>query len=194
MSSSDPAEPDRNITAFFDTRDAAEAAIGKMGEAGVPRDKILLRAGAARKAGIVEDKKSLIQEVKDLVLPSESPDASVEALRHEGFLVTVRPDAESHDEILGMLEQHNGLGVESREDIWPEWKSDPGQNPAEAAIDDEFGESSAAPHDDTAAGSEEPQNVTAPDAAEATGRAEPRPQIRTDAAAPPAEPVSPPPT
>ena len=122
MSTETPAT-DRNVTAFFDTREAAEQAISQILETGLPRDKILLRAGAARRAAYVDDGKGLLQEVKELILPSEEPDAAIEALKHEGFLLSIRPEAEAHDTIVAMLEQAGGKGLESREDIWPDWKS-----------------------------------------------------------------------
>ena len=50
MSTPQP-ETDRNITAFFGSRQTAEQAVSHLVDTGVPRDRILLRTGAARKAG-----------------------------------------------------------------------------------------------------------------------------------------------
>ena len=132
---SDPPETDRNVTAFFGSRDAAEQAVAHLVETGVPRDRILLRMGVARKPAHVDDGKGLLQEVKELILPSEEPDAAVEALKHEGFLLSVRPEPDAHDAVFQMLERDGGQGVESREDIWPDWKS--GQVPSQTDHDAE---------------------------------------------------------
>ena len=123
----DAVHPDaeRNITAFFDTRDAAEQAIVDLTETGLPRERILLRVGTARKPCVVDDDKGLLQEVKELVLPSDTPDAAVETLRREGFILTVRSDPAAHDTLVIMLERDGGIGIDSRDDIWPGWKSDP---------------------------------------------------------------------
>ena len=142
--STDTPETGLNVTAFFDTREAAEQAISQVLETGLVREKILLRAGAARRAAYVDDGKGLLQEVKELILPSEEPDAAVEALKHEGFLLTIRPDAETHDAILAMLEQAGGKGLESREDVWPDWKSG-----RDASRDAEYPEGTTAEESDT---------------------------------------------
>ena len=139
--STTPPETDRNVTAFFDAREVAEQAIARLVETGVLRDRILLRAGAARKAAFVDDGKNLLQEVKELILPSEEPDAAVAAIRHEGFVLSVIHYADVHDAVFALLEQQGGKGVESREDIWPDWKSGQdrppsGDEPATTDADD----------------------------------------------------------
>ena len=126
---------DRNVTAFFNTRDEAEQAITHLTESGLPRDRILLRTGAARKAAFSDDGKGLLQEVKELILPSEEPDAAVAALKHEGFLLSARPEPDKHDAIVDLLERIGGLCVESRADIWPDWKSCADQAPSDDLID-----------------------------------------------------------
>ena len=134
MNSPSAPETDRNITAFFDTRDGAEQAIEALTSDGVPRERMLLRAGAARSLAPAGNDKSLLTEVKELVLPSETSDSAVEAVRHEGFLLTIRPDPEAHDPVLSTLKGAGALNVESRTDTWPTWKSDP-----EAARADDAG-------------------------------------------------------
>ena len=202
MSTETP-ETDRNVTAFFDTREAAEQAISQITETGLPRDKILLRTGAARRAAFVDDGKGLLQEVKELILPSEEPDAAVAALKHEGFLLSVRPEPDSHDAVFRLLEQAGGKGIESREDIWPDWKS--GQD---GSRDEEYPEGDTpesdtpqgdtpqgdtpqgdtpqgdtpqgdTPQGDTAEGSEPPRPADAPAAAQApVERSEPAGTVR----------------
>lgn len=125
MNSPDQPETDRNITAFFDSRERAKEAIEALASGGVRRDRMLLRAGAARRPAPVGNDKSLLEEVKNLVLPSDIPPAGGETMRHEGFLLTIRPDAEVHDPIIATLKDAGALNVESRTDIWPSWKSDP---------------------------------------------------------------------
>jgi hypothetical protein len=92
------------VTAFFDTREAANKAVDGLVAAGVSRDKVSVasEAGGAQTAKAEYDK-GFWESLKDLFLPEEDRYAYAEGLRRGGTIVSVRTTDADYDRALEIL-------------------------------------------------------------------------------------------
>src|SRR5947208_1432089 len=98
---------ERTVTAFFDTREEASAAVEQLAAAGIPRDDIRLLAGDSTTAAgaRVEDDRDyessgFWEGLKDLFMPDEDRYSYAEGLRRGGHMVTVTTDAAHYEQAL----------------------------------------------------------------------------------------------
>jgi hypothetical protein len=111
----------RTITAFFDKRDDANAAIQRLVTAGVQRTQISMVEGSkhssASKASDQNDT-GFWDALKDLFLLDEDRHTYSEGLRRGGFLVTVRTPNSLYDRALAILDDKGTVDLEQRVATW----------------------------------------------------------------------------
>jgi uncharacterized protein (TIGR02271 family) len=113
--------PTRTITAFFDNRADADAAIQRLVTAGVQRNEISMVEGAkqssASKASNQEDT-GFWDSLKDFFLPDEDRQTYSEGLRRGGFLLTVRTNSGLYDRALAILDDEGTVDLDQRTATW----------------------------------------------------------------------------
>lgn len=148
----------RTITAFFDDRSEADAAIARLVEAGISRDNIRLMPGASGSgAGTTASttgtsshggtssvgasstygsstsstgEPGFWDSLKDLFLPDEDRHVYAEGLRRGGYLVTVTTTETNYERVLDILEREGTIDVGQRETEWRSqgWKGYTGED------------------------------------------------------------------
>jgi len=110
----------RTITAFFDTRDAAERAAGQLASIGVGRDRVRITegAGGSTTAATQTEPKGFWEELKDLFLPEEDRHSYAEGLRRGGFLLSARVDEANYNRALEALDNEGAVNMDERESNW----------------------------------------------------------------------------
>jgi len=111
----------RTITAFFDTRNDAEAAVERIVAAGVSRQSVTIVAGAdtARgTAGTDYDDRSFFDKLGDFFMPDEDRHSYAEGLRRGGYLVSVPTTVGNRDTILDILDDEGTVDMDERETTW----------------------------------------------------------------------------
>jgi Domain of unknown function (DUF2382) len=111
----------RTITAFFDKRDDASAAIQRLVTAGVQRNQITMVEGskqgsASRSSG--QGDTGFWDALKDFFLPDEDRYTYSEGLRRGGFLVTVRTNNDLYDRALAILDDEGTVDLDQRTATW----------------------------------------------------------------------------
>jgi uncharacterized protein (TIGR02271 family) len=117
----------RNVTAYFETRAAADAAVNDLVAAGVPREQIST-AGTGSADTSAPQERSFWEELKDLFLPAEDRYAYAEGLRRGGVVVSVRSEEAIYPRVLEILDRDGAVDLEKREAAWREegWTGYPG--------------------------------------------------------------------
>ena len=130
MSMTNPAAPGlqpgstasgRTITAFFDTRAAAQSAIDDLVAAGVARERISMVEGGSEPVEtepVPTPQKGFWETLTDRFMPEEDRHSSGEGLRRGGFLLAVRDDGSRHDQILDILDREGSVNMDERESLW----------------------------------------------------------------------------
>jgi uncharacterized protein (TIGR02271 family) len=111
----------RTITAFFDKREDANAAIQRLETTGVQRSQISLVEGAKQNASVkapTQDSSGFWDSLKDFFLPEEDRHTYSEGLRRGGFLLTVRPDNNLYDRALAILDDEGAIDIDQRAATW----------------------------------------------------------------------------
>jgi len=110
----------RTITAFFDTRDAAERAAGQLASIGIGRDRVRITEGASASTSAATDTepKGFWEELKDLFLPEEDRDSYAEGLRRGGYLLSARVDDANYNRALEALDDEGAVNMDERESNW----------------------------------------------------------------------------
>ena len=110
----------RTITAFFDTREAAQRASDDLVAAGIPQRHIRLteggQTGTATTASTGE--KGFWDELKDLFLPDEDRYGYAEGLRRGGFLLSVKADEAMYTQVVDVLDRDGAINMDEREASW----------------------------------------------------------------------------
>jgi uncharacterized protein (TIGR02271 family) len=111
----------RTITAFFDKRDDANAAIQRLVTAGVQRSQISMLEGSqgssVSKASNQEDT-GFWDALKDFFLPDEDRHTYSEGLRRGGFLLTVRTNHSLYDRAVAILDDEGTVDLDQRMTTW----------------------------------------------------------------------------
>ena len=118
----------RTLTAFFDTRDAAERAASQLADLGVSRDQVRITEGAnpeatsgagpmASTAGAPHEK-GFWEGLADLFLPAEDQHTYAEGLRRGGYLVSAQVDEAHYDRALTVLDSEGAIDMDEREQSW----------------------------------------------------------------------------
>lgn len=116
----------QTITAMFDTRSEAEAAINKLGQAGVPRTNMRLSpesqstySSANRTSyDYQKDEGGFWASLKDLFLPEEDRYAYTEGMSRGGTMLIVSADEAQAAGILDVLESAGAVHLDEREAEW----------------------------------------------------------------------------
>ncbi|WP_018902136.1 hypothetical protein [Rhizobium sp. 2MFCol3.1] len=128
------------LTAFFDSRSDAEAAIDKLKSAGVSDVRLMpgYEANGDGPAAAAE-KTGFWSGLSDWFFPDEDRDVYAEGLRRGGFLVCVSVDQARYDEAHDILDAEGSIDMDERADRWREegWATGSNQQ-ASASKEDVF--------------------------------------------------------
>jgi uncharacterized protein (TIGR02271 family) len=111
----------RTITAFFDKRDDANAAIQRLVTAGVQRNQISMVEGAKQSSASKasnQEATGFWEALKDFFLPDEDRQTYSEGLRRGGFLLTVRTNENLYDRALAILDDEGTVDLDQRMATW----------------------------------------------------------------------------
>ena len=110
----------RTITAFFDTRAAADKAVTDLTAAGIPKQHITVTGSGASTTTTTsaEGDKGFWDSLKDMFLPDEDRDFYAEGLRRGGFMVAVRSEEATYNQVLDILDQDGAVDLDQREATW----------------------------------------------------------------------------
>lgn len=107
----------RTITAFFDTRQAADKAVADLTTAGIPKQHITV-TGSGSTATATENDKGFWDSLKDMFLPDDDRTFYAEGLRRGGFMVAVRSEEATYNRVLEILDQDGAVDLDQREASW----------------------------------------------------------------------------
>ena len=115
----------RTITALFDSRSDAMAAVTELGAAGIPRTAIRITpetdvttSTTATSYDTGRDEKGFWASLGDLFIPDEDRHGYAEALHRGSIMVSVSTDAAHANKAEDILEQHGTVNVDEREESW----------------------------------------------------------------------------
>ncbi|KAB0676182.1 YsnF/AvaK domain-containing protein [Aureimonas leprariae] len=116
----------QTLTAFFDSRSDAEAAIERVVDAGVSRDEIRLVEGTDSSATATTTttttepvhERGFFEALGDFFLPDEDRHSYAEGLSRGGYLVSVSTTDHNRDAILDILDDEGTVDMDERESTW----------------------------------------------------------------------------
>lgn len=110
----------RTITAFFDSRDDAQAAIDRLDALGLPAGSAKLVHGNDAVVSTDDtDNRGFWESLSDFFFPDDDRAAYAEGLRRGGFLVTASNiPADKYDEALDILDDEGSIDVDARASEW----------------------------------------------------------------------------
>jgi uncharacterized protein (TIGR02271 family) len=113
----------RTVTAFFDSRTDADAAVARLVALGVSRDGIAVRGGqtgtsGGTSTGARDDDMGFWDSLKDLFMPDDDRATYAEGLRRGGFIVTVRADSAHYERVLDVLDDEGTVDLDQRAETW----------------------------------------------------------------------------
>lgn len=112
----------RTLTAFFDTRGAAQKATDDLVAAGIPREHIKITEGAGTtevtETATATPEKGFWDELKDLFLPDEDRHSYAEGLRRGGFLLSVTVEEAYYTRAMDILDTDGSVDMDEREATW----------------------------------------------------------------------------
>lgn len=109
------------VTAFFDDRSEAQAAVDRIVRAGVSPADIKLVAGADTATTTTTTsthERGFFESLGDLFMPDEDRHTYAEGLRRGGYLVSVPTTYENRDTILDILDDEGTVDMDQREASW----------------------------------------------------------------------------
>lgn len=123
----------RTITAFYDQRAQAEAAVTRLASAGIDRANINVRAGSGNSGTVAttgHDEQGLWESLKDMFLPDEDRSTYTEGLRRGGFLVTAKISGDQYAKALDILDDEGTVDLDQRAESWRQegWSGYKGAN------------------------------------------------------------------
>ena len=116
----------QTVTAMFDNRSHAEAAIQTLTAAGVARTSIRLLPETAPATGTSattaydhqRDERGLWSSLKDTLLPNEDRYTYAEGMNRGGTMLTVSAEEAHVPRVLDILEEHGSVDLDEREATW----------------------------------------------------------------------------
>ncbi len=109
----------RTLTAFFDTRAAADQAISDLEADGVPRQHISrVDGGTASSVGTNTGSTGFWDSLKDMFMPDEDRHGYAEGLQRGGFLVSVKADEANYTRVTNILDRDGAIDMDEREASW----------------------------------------------------------------------------
>lgn len=143
----------RTITAFFDTRSEADAAIAELRDAGIDDANMSVRAGtdgSASAASTQTEHKGFFESLADIFMPDDDREVHAEGLRRGGYLVAVTPEGGSDDFIYDILESRGSVDLDDRANTWRSegWQSGHSLETSSAGLLNDESEGLTKPADD----------------------------------------------
>ena len=111
----------RTLSAFFDTRGAADQAVSDLEAAGVPRQHIHRVDGRAASAGSATSdtgSTGFLASLKDMFMPEEDRYGYAEGLQRGGYLVSVKADEANYTRVTDILDRDGAIDMDEREASW----------------------------------------------------------------------------
>ncbi|MGI3902243.1 MAG: hypothetical protein ACRYGP_29855 [Janthinobacterium lividum] len=110
----------RALTAFFDTKGAAQQAVSDIEAAGVPRSEVTLVEGGTGTADTVSgpEHEGFLAWLKDMLMSEEDRSSYAEGLRRGGYLVSVKTERVDVETVLDILDRDGAVDMEQRETTW----------------------------------------------------------------------------
>ena len=112
----------RTLTAFFDTRGAADQAISDLEAAGIPRQHIHRVDGGASSATTTSASSGggtgFLASLKDMFMPEEDRYGYAEGLQRGGYLISVRADEANYTRVMDILDRDGAVDMDQRESSW----------------------------------------------------------------------------
>jgi hypothetical protein len=106
-----------SLTAFFDRRSEAEAAIDRLQKAGVA-DVRLLPGYEAEGAPVAPDSTGFWVKLEDWLFPDDDRSLYAEGLRRGGFLVSASVDDTTYETAHDILDDEGAIDMDERADLW----------------------------------------------------------------------------
>jgi hypothetical protein len=124
------------ITAFFDSRAQAEAAVERVLAAGIQTSQVRMVEGRAGDVTGTAEPKGFFEALADFFLPDDDRSAYAEGLSRGGFVVSANVDATARDRILDILDDEGTVDMDLREQSWrDEGWAPPADVPRRSAAD-----------------------------------------------------------
>ena len=110
----------RTLTAFFDTRGAADQAISDLEAAGVPRQHIHRVEGGTTATASTSSTGStgFLASLKDMFMPEEDRYGYAEGLQRGGYLISVRTEEANFTQVMDILDRDGAVDMDEREASW----------------------------------------------------------------------------
>ena len=109
------------VTAFFEDRAAAQAAVRRVVDAGVPENAVRIVEGndpAAAGAAPAQEDKGFLDSLADFFMPDEDRYTYAEGLRRGGYVVSARVAADQHAHVAELLDDDHGVDLDERSSGW----------------------------------------------------------------------------
>lgn len=106
------------LTAFFDSRSDAEAAVDNLKEAGVTDVRLLPGYEADGEGPAAAEGSGFWSRLGDWFFPDEDRDVYAEGLRRGGFLVSASVDRSTYDTAHDILDNEGSIDMDERAVLW----------------------------------------------------------------------------
>jgi uncharacterized protein (TIGR02271 family) len=110
----------RTLTAFFDTRGAADQAISDLEAAGIPRQHIHRAEGGTTGTASTSStgNTGFLASLKDMFMPEEDRHGYAEGLQRGGYLISVRAEEANYTRVMDILDRDGAVDMDEREASW----------------------------------------------------------------------------
>ena len=108
----------RSVTAFFDTREAADKAQQDLLASGIPTGDIRVAGGEATASESAPPQHGFWESLKEFFLPEADRHLYAEGLRRGGFAVSVNTDGGAYDAVIDLLDRDGAVDMEERSAGW----------------------------------------------------------------------------
>ncbi len=108
----------RHVTAFFDSREDAEAAIDRIVAKGIARDDIRMVAGRDDTTTKATEERGFFEALGDFFMPDDDRAVYAEGLERGGYLVSLDTTADMRDDVLDILDDEGTVDMDAREESW----------------------------------------------------------------------------
>jgi len=113
----------RTVTAFFDTREEAQAAKERLQSSHIDADRIRVidkesSSSASASAGSGSENRGFFASLSDMFMPDEDRHAYAEGIDRGGYLVCAQVDEDEADEAIRILDESGSVDFGSREEQW----------------------------------------------------------------------------
>jgi len=109
------------LTAFYDDRAEADAAVRRVTDAGVPAGNVRIVEGndpAANAGTRPREDRSFMDKLGDFFMPEEDRHTFAEGLHRGGYVVAARVSADRKDHVAELLDHDSGIDLDQRSDEW----------------------------------------------------------------------------